>query len=137
MSYVSWVNHCSSNLNQKSFLDCTMDLGLEQLVTKPTRDDAILDLILVDCERAIFDTDVIAPFSTSEHNTVIFHINLDYNIHTSELNSYYKLNYNSLSTKLKNFCWTSSLDEHSTVESLWSYPGGSYRNGCRIYGISH
>ena len=78
MSYIDWLGHSVHNNLQQIFYDFVTDFGMKQLVSEPTRGNNILDLILVDSDRVIYDTDVEEHFSNSDHNTVVFSINCDY-----------------------------------------------------------
>src|SRR5207253_6283973 len=65
MPGINWSACKVESAQQQCFFDCMADLGLEQLVTEPTRDGNILDLILVDNERTVFDVSVAEHFGSS------------------------------------------------------------------------
>eukprot|EP00061_Rhincodon_typus_P006332 g26872.t1 len=47
---VDWKNQVGSGLQEKEFMECLQDGFLEQLVVEPTKERAILDLVL--CKEA-------------------------------------------------------------------------------------
>ena len=48
--------------------------GLEQFITEPTRSSNVLDLVFSNDANCILNVDICDPFSTSDHNTVLFDI---------------------------------------------------------------
>jgi hypothetical protein len=56
------------------FLNLCYTHGLHQLVNSPTRQDNIIDLVLSNDINCILQVSVLPPFSTSDHNTVVFEI---------------------------------------------------------------
>ena len=48
--------------------------NLRQVVSKPTRNEVILDLILTDFHMIYNDTEIIEPLGSSDHNVVIWSV---------------------------------------------------------------
>jgi hypothetical protein len=120
-SFIDWKHFTTTDNAQQIFLDCVLDLGLEQLVTKPTRGLNILDLVLVDSERFVFDTDVIEHFSTSDHNSVIFSIHLGEGVRSVETPSQHtRINFELLKNKLSFVNWSALLGQIIDVNILWN-----------------
>ena len=70
---IDW-NLMTSSSDSKStlFLDMCLDNGLTQLVDEPTRLKNVLDLVLTNNEKCISELEVVEPFSTSDHDSVAF-----------------------------------------------------------------
>ena len=62
----------SSDVKSTTFLDMCLNSGLTQLVEEPTRYKNILDLVLANNEKCISELEVIEPFSTSDHDSISF-----------------------------------------------------------------
>ena len=56
------------------FFTNVVEMGFYQAVENPTLDKNILDLILYSSESLVFDVHNLAPFSTSDHDSVEFKI---------------------------------------------------------------
>lgn len=67
LSDVSWENNSSKNPTDKIFLDFLSSSSLKQLVKFPTRRENIIDLIIANEEKAIFNLKRSAPFSSCDH----------------------------------------------------------------------
>ena len=58
-----------------AFLHFINNYGLHQYVNNPTRGDKILDIVLSSSDSLVNDMQVTAPFSTNDHNSVVFNVN--------------------------------------------------------------
>jgi hypothetical protein len=63
---------CSETTCTGVFLELYYTHGLRQCVTTPTRFDNVLDLILTNDDNCIYNIRPIEPFSTSDHNQILF-----------------------------------------------------------------
>ena len=75
-----------------AFLHFINNYGLHQYVDKSTRGDNILDIVLSSSVSLINDMQVTAPFSTNDHNSVIFNVNVsgdDGNTSSCNLDPFY------------------------------------------------
>ena len=54
------------------FAKFLVDNDAHQLITIPTRLNNLLDFLIVNDHLAIFDGNIISPFSTSDHNSIIW-----------------------------------------------------------------
>ena len=74
---VDWENHHAPNLySQDKFVQCFDSFGLSQKVQEPTRENNILDLVLVNEPFSVLNVSVLPPLSGSDHNCVSFEINV-------------------------------------------------------------
>ena len=72
---IDWQTLTSPNEAKcTSLLEFCLTHGINQLVTQPTRDMNILDLVLTDDSQLISTLTVAEPFSTSDHNMITFNI---------------------------------------------------------------
>jgi hypothetical protein len=55
LSTACWPSYTAMDLHHRRFMDLIAPIGLDQLVNEPTRGDNILDLILVDSDRLVYD----------------------------------------------------------------------------------
>ena len=62
----------TSNTRVTEFANFVVLNSLKKFVVDSTRDNNILDLVLSNDQFAIMDTCVTQPFSSSDHNTVVF-----------------------------------------------------------------
>lgn len=78
---INWQNDNCIKCNNFScvgiFLTLHYKLGLQQFVQSPTRNNNILDLILSNDSNGILNVEIAEPFSTSDHNSIIFDILID------------------------------------------------------------
>ena len=69
---------CSNLSCSGCFLSLYYKLGLQQFVLLPSRNDSILDLILSNDTNCILNVEIAESFSTSDHNSVIFYILIEF-----------------------------------------------------------
>ena len=84
--------NCSNSTCTGIFLEFFYTHGLRQLVTEPTRGENILDLVFCNDTNCVLNTRSIEPFSTSDHNQVLFDIlnyttSVDYSVCTRDFKS--------------------------------------------------
>ncbi|XP_059836835.1 uncharacterized protein LOC132399922 [Hypanus sabinus] len=65
---VDWENQDGTGPQEREFVECLRDGFLEQLVLEPTREKAILDLVLCNEPDLIRDLEVKKPLGGSDHN---------------------------------------------------------------------
>ena len=72
---IDWVNlRAPKDDVQDVFLHFCVKHGLSQLVTEPTHDSKILDVLQASKPICICDVSVLPPFSNSDHKQVAFKI---------------------------------------------------------------
>ena len=120
MSSIDWVNSKCNTAPQQCFFDCITNLGLKQLVQKPTRGNNILDLVMVDNDREVFDVDVLEHFGNSDHNIVVFCVASEGPLVSSKPPERYKrvLNSSLLHGVLRVIDWSSELNGIEDTETL-------------------
>jgi len=67
---VNWENQVGSGSQEREFVECLRDCFLEQLVVEPTREQAILDLVLCNEADLIKELKVKEPLGSSDHNMI-------------------------------------------------------------------
>ena len=67
---IGWINLEAKGLIESTFLDIVQNNLLFQLVSKPTKGENILDLVLVDNIDLVSSVDVVNSFSTSDHCSI-------------------------------------------------------------------
>jgi len=76
LPHIDWsYYHGTDNIIYNSFLKFVNSYNLIQLVDQPTREDNILDLVLLTSDMSISDVDVFPPTGSSDHNVVMFNTN--------------------------------------------------------------
>ena len=112
------MNGCQCNV---AFLEFVRQQSLLQCVHEPTRADNILDLVLTDDPFAIFDLHVLPPFSTSDHNSIVFKIRANMELYnTSRMPHHiFKLaDWDAIFTDLNSVDWSSLFN--NAIETCWS-----------------
>ena len=126
-SDIDWYNLCSpSDGVYDTLLNFTVQQGYSQLVTEPTRDNNILDLLLTNEPISICDVSVQQPFSTSDHCQVCFKVfaeQLSNEEKNSNGDSYFRCwdaaDYESMSVYLSTVNWDRLFSYNLTVDSMW------------------
>ena len=117
---VDWVNNVGSGPKEREFIECLQDGFLEQLVMEPTREQAILDLVLCNEPDLIKDLKVREHLGGSDHNMVEFSLQferrkVESDVKVLQLN---KGNYRGMREELTKIDWEQSL-VGKTVEQQW------------------
>ena len=104
------------------FTDFIQRRSLFQYVLSPTRNDNILDLVFCNDHFSIFDLSVMAPFNTSDHNSISFKVlsgsNSLFDTNAVPKFNYKKANWGSIHDSLANVNWF-NLFSNLPVECLW------------------
>ena len=72
MSFINWESGQVSNWIQEIFYTGTVDLGLQQLITIPTRGRNVLDLLFTNDPSIVVDSFVTDAFLGSDHLAIRF-----------------------------------------------------------------
>ncbi len=68
---INWLDDSYKDVTELSFINLINDLGGSQMVTKPTRKNAFLDLLIVSSPQLVDDTVTVnEPFVTSDHDSI-------------------------------------------------------------------
>ncbi len=108
---------------ESCFLQLTLEKGLSQLVTEPTRGDNLLDLVFISEPNLVSHISVEEPFGESDHNAVKFSSSFLTNsvCNTAEQMRYNfrKANYMNMAQALDQVDWSSIFQSCSTVQQMW------------------
>ena len=113
-------------------LNLTDDFFLQQLVTQPTRNDNILDLVFTNITDSLFDCTISKHKTLSDHNLIELKLNHNHSEppipeictdNTTERNGYKKYNfhkadYEAINRELNDINWQSELDATAVSEQL-------------------
>jgi len=112
---------------QDTFLDFVCSSGYDQMVTDPTRNDNILDIVLTSHPLSISNLQVIEPFSTSDHNSVVFSVDISPKCYNCVYDSdsahksydWRRANCEAFSSYLSSVDWDHFMSVNLTAESIW------------------
>ncbi|PKU35038.1 adaptin ear-binding coat-associated protein 1 [Limosa lapponica baueri] len=71
---ISWAHNTAEREQSRRFLECVGDYFLTQLVREPTREGALLDMLLVNREGPVGDVTVGGHLGRSDHEMIEFSI---------------------------------------------------------------
>ncbi|XP_065645625.1 uncharacterized protein LOC136076089 [Hydra vulgaris] len=134
LTKIDWVNYASPNEKcHNLFLTLVNSLGMHQYVLEPTRENNILDLVLSNIISLLSNISVECPFSTSDHNSVLFHINT-FNYYQPETNSksFYIFNNTDVIgfiSHLSKINWDFDFSFVFTTEDYWNIFSDHLRKG--------
>jgi len=126
---IDWPNlsvtcHSVDNIQ----LDFAINNGFTQLVKYPTRNDNILDIVLVNEPNAVFDVHVDLPFGCSDHSrvdfTVVLELALTSNIpdastKQSKCYQWGDADYEGIGDFLASYDWDQLFCLNPTVNEMW------------------
>ncbi|XP_059823488.1 uncharacterized protein LOC132392907 [Hypanus sabinus] len=117
---VNWENQVGAGPQDREFVECLRDAFLEQLVQEPTRDKAILDLVLCNEQDLISDLEVKEPLGGSDHNMISFYLQFEKDKGRSEVSvlQFNRGNFGAMREELAKVNWMDVLAE-KTVEQQW------------------
>ena len=72
--HIDWEAHSVKGLDGLEFVKCVQDSFLQQYIEVPTRDGAVLDLLLGNAIGQLTDVCVGEHFGSSDHNSISFNI---------------------------------------------------------------
>ena len=117
---VNWENQVGAGPQDREFVECLRDVFLEELVCEPTRNKAILDLVLCNEKELISDLEVKEPLGGSDHNMISFYLQFERDKGRSEV-SVLQLNkgdYGAMREELAKVKWMDVLAE-KTMDQQW------------------
>uniref|UniRef100_A0A4W3HJ83 B30.2/SPRY domain-containing protein n=1 Tax=Callorhinchus milii TaxID=7868 RepID=A0A4W3HJ83_CALMI len=74
--HIDWVNQIGKRMIEEEFIECIRDNYLDQCAEEPTREQAMLDLVLCNEAELIRKLEIKAPRGQSDHNMMQFSIKL-------------------------------------------------------------
>ena len=75
--HINWDSHTVKGLDGVEFVKCVQENFLHQYIEVPTREDAILDLLLGNELGQVMDVSVREHFGSSDHNAISFNLIMD------------------------------------------------------------
>ncbi len=119
---INWVNGSAPpKFGQENFFFFFLRVGLHQEIVFSTRQNNILDLILVNEPHLIQGVQTGPQISTCDHMTITgflsFHMPKD---HFVLYYDFRKANYEDISAELVRVNWTSCLEPSASVEVMWN-----------------
>jgi hypothetical protein len=120
---INWNLHSNNNISEKSrlFLDFTLNNGLTQLVTFPTRQNNTLDLILTDRVDNLSNIQAQPPFGNSDHESICFqiqHSTESQNINIEHLD-FKKANFADMNVYFAQILQDDYFSSCITVDDMW------------------
>jgi len=122
---VDWTIGLTNNPIQKLFLDCTVELGLQQHVLALTRGNNILDLLFTNDPAVLFSCIVTEGFPGSDHLSLNFTLNFVCD-HSPPLlipklsDVWSKADWGSMFNYFCNIDWSALFNAYSDSNSLWT-----------------
>ncbi len=106
---------------ESQFFQLTLERGLSQLVTEPTRGDNILDLVFTSQSNLVHQVSVAEPFGDSDHNAVKFSFSkcAKRSTKNSSRFNFRKANYAAIAQALDRIDWPTVFQTCSTVQQMW------------------
>ncbi len=134
---IDWEHYCTKAcIFEARFLQAVSDNFLSQIVLEPTREQNILDLVLVTNPSQITKVEVLEPIGRSDHNCV--HIESNYGINVTseakEVLSIRRTDFCKMSRFFHNIDWESYIIPGSgSIEESWSKFLNIYHEAIRRY----
>jgi len=106
--------HAPDNIIHNTFLNFVNSYGLTQFVKQSTRDNNILGLVLSTSNKIISNIDILPPIGTSDHNVIVFDINLvnsinEYNSSDHSFLDWSRADYDMISMDLCSVDWNNAF----------------------------
>ena len=111
---------------QNILLDFSISQSFSQVVETATRGNNLLDVVLSNEPLAIYNANVLQPFSSSDHCQVEFSVLCDNACVAPDQDSYVKrydwrkANYGAMADYISSVNWFELLTTHLTADTLWT-----------------
>ena len=123
--HIDWISKTplpSASIDSDKFLAMVEDSFLTQHVLIPTRDEAILDLVLTRDEDLVSDIAVCGHLGSSDHSILMWSLNCT-QPRTSAAHNHYdynRANFSAIAEEIRQVNWSLVLEPMSTYDS-WNY----------------
>ncbi|KAK4826132.1 hypothetical protein QYF61_005284 [Mycteria americana] len=119
---ICWKNNTAAHMSSIRFLECVEDCFLIQMLDVPTRNEALLDLLLTNQENLLCNISVSDSLSCSDHNIVEFGILLSMlKVSTkTKVLDFRRANFSSLRAQLGGIPWEASMEDKGASE-CWEF----------------
>ena len=108
----------------KEIFDLILSHSLNQCVHSPTRGENFLDLIFFSQFLDVGATEISVPFSTSDHNSIISNILINFEANHSDIRLVHKnfkaSNFDEFNRYLSSINWSNIFDDAESVNDLWT-----------------
>ena len=117
---IDWKSRRAGNLNGEEFVKCVQEGALEQYVDSPTREGAILDLVLGNEPGQVFKVSVGEHVASSDHNSISFRIAMEKDEWRpkGKVLDWGKANFSGIRQKLAAVDWERLFEDKST-SGMW------------------
>ena len=100
--------------------------NLVQLVSEPTRENAILDIVLTNSPQCVSQVNVCPPFhSDCDHASVEFVVIFSCSVNSSTKKEFFydynKCDYEGMKRFINNVDWSLAFSPFDDVNSMWSF----------------
>ncbi|XP_059809285.1 uncharacterized protein LOC132382840 [Hypanus sabinus] len=123
--HVDWEAHSVKGLDGLEFVKCVQDSFLQQYIEVPTRDGAVLDLLLGNAIGQLTDVCVGEHFRSSDHNSISFNIIMekDRTGPRVEIFNWRKANFEGMRRDLERVDWVKLFYGKDVIEKWRSFKG--------------
>ena len=107
----------------RKYIEVFSSCGLVQMIQKPTRENNILDFVLCTDSNFITNIDVVEPFSTSDHNKILFSLNVRSPVNMKQtrfFSDYKRADYVSLCGFLDTIDWDGLFNDCICINDMWN-----------------
>ena len=115
---IDWETMKAGSKKAEEFLDVVMDNLWSQHVTKPTRQNSLLDLVITSYPNMVDEVDVIDHLGTSDHSMVqwemIYRVELE---QAKPKRDFRNANFDRMKDDINKVNWKEDLDDCSTEEA--------------------
>jgi hypothetical protein len=131
---IDWINYTSPNEKCHSlFLTLVNSLGMHQFVHEPTRESNILDLVFSNNIYLLSKISVECPFSTSDHNSVHFSLNINdkyqYEKKSESFYDFINADVDNLLSYFSNINWDYEFSYVFNIDDYWNIFTKHFRIG--------
>ena len=121
---IDWDLICPSQPNVSSdyFCDKIVNFyGFSQLIDEPTRQDAILDLVISNRPESIKNIQILDGIGSSDHNIVTLKLTSSTRPYKwpKQIFDYKNSNWDNFRLELSNIPWDAILNDNDTMEEVW------------------
>ena len=122
ISNIDWENMTCNSLIAQKFLTFCLKIGAHQCVNLPTREEKLLDLVLVPDRTLVVSVEIMEPFSTSDHCAIMSILNFSIKPIAKYLPKpcYAKADYELINCYLKTLEWDKIFKNCENTEHYWS-----------------
>ena len=125
---IEWESLQGTSTRERLFLETLSENLLSQIISEPTRDNNILDLLITNNTDSILSVSVLPPFSSSDHNIICAELSRALpRVETQHrrIFLYSEGDYTSLQQEIRQINWE-DLFENKSMEEAWEIFKSTY-----------